>query len=305
MPTRVGLIGLGKSARVCVDAIARVDGLELAGGYDAYTKPEWWEERPWFPSMSALLEQDLDTVLIATPSGTHPDVVREVWAIRPKLQILVEKPLAVSSTEAHALLAQAPSGNVTVLYHAAYAPEVGWAEESLPSWEAVHGSVMRYLCFFSDPYDTKEMGDKGRVSYGNSWVDSGINCLSVLRRLHLVDAVTKVSWDPTQLSTAIASTRFYGEKTGTIITQWTVTAASKSTVLFFGDGAVAVVDHQGSAGRVVDKAGSIEGLFGVSADVPRLVRHYEELFRREVVERRRVFESSDHALLHSMLLDLL
>lgn len=299
---KVALIGLGNIAQVAVQAMDMLKEIEIVGGYDTAGKPTWWGDRAWSASLSELLALNPDVVMVATPSTTHPSVIREIWSRNPDQRILVEKPLAVSSEETRKLLAEARPHTLAVLYHAAYAPEVGWAKQMLSRWQDTHGTIERYICFFSDPYDTAQMDTRRTSVYESSWVDSGINCLSILRRLDLVKDVVDLSWDRSQRSTAIAHTSFGDAKYGTIITQWTVTAPSKSTILLFTDRTTAVIDHQATAGRVITASNEVEAIFGLNSDVPRLVRHYKEFFHQELIDEQSLFTADDHLSLHEMLL---
>ena len=58
------------------------------------------------------------------------------------------------------------------------APEVEWASGRWDDWVDEHGEVTEIRAFFSDPYSTMDTS-----SYVNSWLDSGVNAMSVLQRL--------------------------------------------------------------------------------------------------------------------------
>ena len=52
-----------------------------------------------------LLDQDdLDAVVIVTPNNTHVDVVREIYAVRPDLHVMVEKPLCTTIADCQSLI---------------------------------------------------------------------------------------------------------------------------------------------------------------------------------------------------------
>jgi predicted dehydrogenase len=298
----IAFVGVGNIAQVMADAIERLKVLKIVGGYGIAGKPEWWDQRPWYSTLERLADKRPDFIVVSTPSPTHIMVIRQIWAINSKQHILVEKPLATKLDDAQGIFNEAKPGTLSIFYHAAYAPEVVWAEQQLPDWLRIHGEVERYICFFSDPYASEKTDEASRSVYGSSWVDSGINCLSILKRLNLVDKVTDLRWDKERPKTAIAHTTFDTSKVGTIITQWAVTAPSKSTMLYFSDGTVATVDHQATAGRVITASGQVEALFGLTGDIPRLVRHYINLMQQEVVEEKSIFTLADHVALHTMLL---
>lgn len=73
-----------------------------------------------------LANDDLDAVVIVTPNNTHADVVRDVYAIRPKLNIMVEKPLCTTVDDCRdlALGARSHQGIVWVGLEYRYMPPV-------------------------------------------------------------------------------------------------------------------------------------------------------------------------------------
>src|SRR6185437_15587170 len=103
----VAFIGLGKIAQIAVDAIEQVRGIEIVGGYDAATEPDWGKERGWCSPLQELLNLKSETVIVSTPSPAHAQVVREVWNINPSQRALVEKPLVTDIPEVQALLGEA------------------------------------------------------------------------------------------------------------------------------------------------------------------------------------------------------
>lgn len=304
---RLALVGTGKISEIHADAVALVDGLDIAAGYDPRGQPSWWQAKtndaPFASSLEALAAEGCTAFVVATPSGTHPTVARDLLDLAPDALVLVEKPLATTRTEADEILASTRAGRVVPLYHAAYAPEVTWASEHLDQLVDRHGAMVRYVSFFSDPLDTTANRAQARASYENSWFDSGSNALSVLLRLRLIASVEHVTWKPDHGSTAAVAARGPTGETGTIITQWTVTTPSKSTTLTLADGTLVVLDHQATGARVVAPTGSVETVVGWTADIPRLVRHYAGLFQHEVVDQTSIFTADDHATLVTMLFD--
>ena len=94
------MLAAGASARNHVEAIERIDGLELVAACDES------EERaralaeplgiPWFTSYEKMLaEVDSDVVTIATPSGYHPS--QGVLAAKAGRHVVTEKPMAISA----------------------------------------------------------------------------------------------------------------------------------------------------------------------------------------------------------------
>lgn len=107
---RVGLIGFGywgpnlaRNFQAIPDcefvAIADADPQRLAKAGELYRHVQL------YPSAEALLAADLDAVVIATPARTHYALA--LAALEAGKHVLVEKPLAMSSAEAQALIAAA------------------------------------------------------------------------------------------------------------------------------------------------------------------------------------------------------
>ena len=103
----VSLVGCGRISRSHVEAISRIDGLELVAVSDES------EERarslgeslgiPWFTSYEKMLEQvPSEVVAICTPSGLHP--VQGLLAARAGRHVVTEKPMAISLKSADELV---------------------------------------------------------------------------------------------------------------------------------------------------------------------------------------------------------
>jgi len=104
---RIALAGCGRISESHIEAIKRIDGLELAGVCDVI------EERaraageknnvPWFRSYADMVAGvDCEVVAIATPSGLHP--AQGVLAASAGKHVVTEKPMAISLTGADKLV---------------------------------------------------------------------------------------------------------------------------------------------------------------------------------------------------------
>ncbi|MEO8577522.1 MAG: Gfo/Idh/MocA family oxidoreductase, partial [Gemmatimonadales bacterium] len=96
---RIALVGCGRIASNHVDAISKVEGLELVAASDHN------QERartlalplgiPWYSSYERMLaEVECDVVTICTPSGLHPG--QGVLAAQAGKHVVTEKPMAIS-----------------------------------------------------------------------------------------------------------------------------------------------------------------------------------------------------------------
>jgi UDP-N-acetyl-2-amino-2-deoxyglucuronate dehydrogenase len=104
---RIALAGCGRISKNHFEAIAQVDGLELAAVCDvegdrARRAGEQWNV-PYFTSFEKMLaEGNADVVTIATPSGLHAE--QGIIAAEAGKHVVMEKPMAISLTGADALV---------------------------------------------------------------------------------------------------------------------------------------------------------------------------------------------------------
>lgn len=96
---RIALVGCGRISRNHVEAISRIEGLELVAACDSVADRAKSVAEPlgipWFTSYTKMLaEVDCDVVTIATPSGYHPE--QGVLAAKAGRHVVTEKPMAIS-----------------------------------------------------------------------------------------------------------------------------------------------------------------------------------------------------------------
>jgi UDP-N-acetyl-2-amino-2-deoxyglucuronate dehydrogenase len=106
-PIRIALVGCGRIARNHLDAIDKIDELQLAAVCDVVeSRAREAGERadvPWFTSYSKMLEQaPCDVVAVCTPSGLHP--AHGMQAARAGRHVVCEKPMAITLTSADELV---------------------------------------------------------------------------------------------------------------------------------------------------------------------------------------------------------
>ncbi len=112
---RVALVGCGRIAKNHVDALERIDGLQLVAACDpdadrAHSLAEP-SGIPWFTDYQKMLEEvECDVVTIATPSGLHP--AQGVIAARAGKHVVSEKPMAISLKGADELVAACDAAGV-------------------------------------------------------------------------------------------------------------------------------------------------------------------------------------------------
>ena len=96
----VGIVGTGMIAQFHATALQQVEDVRLIGVYSSTEQKRQSFADKWncqaFASLQALFSaDDLDMILIATPSGTHLDISRE--AAGHGVHVLCEKPLEITT----------------------------------------------------------------------------------------------------------------------------------------------------------------------------------------------------------------
>jgi UDP-N-acetyl-2-amino-2-deoxyglucuronate dehydrogenase len=114
-PIRFGLVGAGAISTQHLEALdkiadARIAAIASASADRARTAGERWGV-PWTTDVEELLaREDVDAVTISTPSGLHPG--QALAALRHGKHVLVEKPLALSNSDARAVVEMARDRNL-------------------------------------------------------------------------------------------------------------------------------------------------------------------------------------------------
>lgn len=114
---RAGLIGLGMMGRHHARNLRAIDGVDLVAVADAQGDPHGVAEGlPVQPDIDALLEQNLDYVVIAAPTMYHEEIGLKV--AEAGVHALIEKPLAKTFEDAQRLVkAFASKGLVGAVGH--------------------------------------------------------------------------------------------------------------------------------------------------------------------------------------------
>ncbi|MCF2531830.1 Gfo/Idh/MocA family protein [Yinghuangia soli] len=281
---QVGLVGLGHIAETHLEVLAGLPDVSLDFTVDPH--PDGPVDfrggtPPHYGGVAEALEvHQPDLVVIATPTDTHADLAEQALALS-SARVLVEKPLVhdlAALDRLRALDAKADvRGRVFTAHHFAFSPEVRWAAQQLgehPEW----GPVTTITSAFHDPYILR--GEQAFASYGSSWMDSGINQLSVLAGLVDLTSLTSA----TQLDGGASAWCTFAFKsrgaTGTarLRTSWLTGSSSKETVIAFGESGVEVwIDHTAMTGF----AARGETLLAAHTDdgrTPRKHAHYRPLY---------------------------
>ena len=285
MRPRISWIGLGKIASHHLDAFAHAPdlGRPVAGCDVSPEARQRFEKRiATVGSLDELLERaDADVIIVSTPTPTHHEVCRSVIERGGACTLLVEKPIATTSEAVRELIHAAARADIELkgIYHAAYAPEVEWALESL---RAKIGDVVRIEAEFLDPHGQRAT-DVAAATFGDSWLDSGINVLSILARFVSIrrGEVSSVASLPTTFDATFSGRSGVRDVPVRILTSWRASEPSKVTRFYLQDGGLVVLNHQATAAHYFPKRGAVIA-WASDSPLPRLTQHYVSALRHEL-----------------------
>jgi predicted dehydrogenase len=280
----VGFVGIGVIAETHLKVLAEDERLALAFTVDPNradpiafrgTRP------PHYTALcDALDAHDPQLLVIATPTETHADLAVQALT-GSTARVLVEKPL-VHDLDTLARLRKLDSTvdlreRLLTAHHFAFSPEVRWAAEQLtahPEW----GPVTSVTSAFYDPYVLR--GQQAFDSYVSSWMDSGVNQLSVLARL--VDLTRLLSGSQSDGGASAWHTVAYTSRGTTgrarLRSSWRTGASSKETALSFAESGVEVwIDHTAMTGFAAQNS-ELLSTHGSDGRTPRKIAHYRPLY---------------------------
>jgi D-galactose 1-dehydrogenase len=288
---KVAIVGIGHVARHQINAIRRLPGLvELVGAYDSDARASHKRVAPcrFHKSLDDLIENSTaDVVVVATPNRDHfATVMRLLSAGRA---VMVEKPVCETLEELNKLAKRARAAGLFfhVALHAAFARDLLWWVENRASLTRRFGPVERFHMGFYDPYIERDGAVKAWArGLGGSWVDSGINALSVLERIadpasirvasgHMFSS-PNISCDQIKGSARLEC-RVDGKACpGEIDTNWTLGLNRKMTILSYKRATV-ILDHSGQK-VVVRNATARPEIHSLQNGLSRLTNQYVGVF---------------------------
>ncbi|MDQ2875876.1 MAG: Gfo/Idh/MocA family oxidoreductase [Actinomycetota bacterium] len=296
-------------ARTHLSALEQTPGAEVIAGID--TAPVTGltfrgHPFPVYPTLrDAAGHRDPDVVVIATPTPAHAAGCTEAAACFPAARILVEKPAADNLSDARQMLSEAGGHQpADVAYHMAFSPEVIWGMQITQENALSLGAPAAAEASFADPYHDKF--DQARLRLGNSWIDSGVNSLSVLSRFaDLVSrsSLQRIGAENQSVYEAHVTCRAGIARLDTLIlTSWHVTDAAKSTRIRFSSGAELVMDHTAVAGYL-RQDGRVTAVYGSDRAIPRRERHYLALYEWWLTRGNSTMPAPASLHLHELLLE--
>lgn len=287
---KIGIIGCGTIAATYFRTLDRLEGLyEVTALYDvaperirAYGFPE----SKICGSLAELIgREDVDCVIISTPIHTHRAIAEQ--CLRGKKHVLVEKPAVLRTRELEELYALAREMGVVfhVAFHSAYGVDIDWYLDNPGKTDPLYhrDNIRRAECRFYDPYIRDGVMQEDRKALGGSYIDSGVNILSVCSRLVSLEALSLRSHrtQKTPDGVVYASETVFGDGQTELAlhTGWDWGVNHKSTLLqFHGTDREILLDHTGQAVWQLLPNGEKQLLF-LEDRIPRMVNQYARVFR--------------------------
>ena len=286
---KIGIVGCGVIAATYIQALNRLDGLfRITALYDVNpdkAKALCFPEAKRCDSLAELIDTDVDCVVVSTPLHTHTRIAEA--CLRGGKHVLMEKPAALSVAEISRLFALAEEMGVIfhVAFHSSFALDINWYLEHFGAADCVYGAenIRHIQCGFYDPYMTKGVVAEDRKSLGGSYIDSGVNILSVCSRLVPMDAMQLQSHTICRTADGVvyASETVFSDARVQLLmcTGWDKGLNQKRTCLrFAGTDTALLLDHSGQAVWSITPDGQRQLLYKED-DTERLVNHYTQVFK--------------------------
>ena len=304
---KVLLIGIGAAGTTHLKALERIPSVTVIAVVDTDTSRSATfrdKEIPIYHSSADASQHHPDIVVIATPTPTHARICSDVAKYFPTATVLVEKPAADNLPDAQILLSgTAGAPPVNVAFHMAFAPEVNWAVNVVAARKSSFGAPISVQSWSGDPHQSDLVSAESTLS--TSWIDSGINALSVIDRFAKVVSraslrrLGKPSWSTFE---GIFICEFgINQLEAVVLTSWNVTGRARSTRIRYSSGAEVVMNHHAVAGYVVED-GRITEMFGTDGSIPRRTSHYRQLYQSWLVNNHPISSPEAALRLHTLLL---
>ncbi len=313
---KIAFIGLGHVARYQIEATKYVHDIEVVGAHDivsdrASILPS---TVAFYESLATLIDNSgADVFIVSTPNKTHFEIGMEI--LQKDRSLLIEKPCAISKDDLYVLRKEIEQRRqfCAIALHASYALDLLWYLEQLEEGKINFGALNSFFSGFYDPYYVNGEIVQSAVGLCGSWIDSGINALSVIAKLIDMRNVVMCEGRMTRIASlscseiqGTASFEFLDKGRlgrGMIDTNWALGINRKRTHLYYEEGTEVILDHSKET-VIVKRSNQIVDQKNLQNGLPRLVNHYRNLFH-DLVHMYRQGESNfdDAYILHSLMLD--
>jgi len=190
MPVRkskIGIIGCGGIAGAHINGYARNNNVELVAfcdvkGDNARQRAHRLNARSYTDYKKMIEEENLDGVSICTFPSTHKEIAIE--ALNKGVNVLCEKPLAVSTNEAKEMVEAARNNRVLLMtaFKFRFFDEVLTARQLISQGEI--GKIIMFRNMFGGAADmSKKWFSKKEISGGGVLIDNGVHAIDLFRFL--------------------------------------------------------------------------------------------------------------------------
>lgn len=290
--TKLGIIGYGTIATTYIKSLEYLkEYYQLCGIYDIDNQKalnELGNITTIYSSLEDLLHSDIDCVIISTPIHTHFSIASQ--CLKAHKHVIIEKPATISLSELKELFILAHQHNVVfyVAFHSSFAMDIEWYlsnQENLDSLYRLE-NISQIECGFYDPYMEDGKIFEDRISLCGSYIDSGVNILSVCDRFTTLETFVTVKHETSCDANAVvySSNTIYTNHSQKIImhTGWDKLLNQKRTLLSFNDTYDKILlDHSNQCVKLFSN--DSERLLYQETRHERLVNHYINVFKNYLV----------------------
>jgi predicted dehydrogenase len=266
---RFGLVGAGSIAQAYAQAFAQAEGATLTAVADCRIDAARAMANSVgcaaFDNAEAMAdEMDLDAAVVCTPPVTHRDVCRGL--IERGVAVLCEKPLAISSDAARAMVESAEARDVvfTMASKFRYVTDVAQAKSLIAS--GVIGEVVLFENVFTGRVDmSRRWNSDPQIAGGGVLIDNGTHSVDVTRYFlgGLAEVQAMEGHRIQGLAVEDTAKMFVRSRTGvlgSIDLSWSVSKELPYFIAVYGsDGAVLVGWKESKYRRAADREWTVFG----------------------------------------------
>ena len=139
---RIGLIGLGRMGKNHLNELSKNENFKEIFLYDIVKNQDF--AYPFYDNLNEFLEQNLDLLIIASPTNTHFELAKKAF-LKVK-NILIEKPLALNLAQMKELneLSKSLKVNVGVGFSERFNPAIKVLKQCLKDEKIISINIQRY-----------------------------------------------------------------------------------------------------------------------------------------------------------------
>lgn len=300
----IGLIGLGTVADYQIKALKKTGLFNIVAGCDIDINKKNKLDRsiPFYLKYRDMMQhEEVEAIIISTPNSSHFEIAKDLVKKIPN--ILIEKPATTNLVEFEELIKRsiAFDCNLIVALHAIYTEELIWFLNNYESkLYSKLGEITSFRSTFHDPYIKNSQLIPNAISLDGSWMDSGINALSVIGKILIKNnlkvedshLIRSPNYNCAEIKGSIKMSFKVSEQKfgiGNIYTDWKSNLSTKTTTLFFGESNYEIIlNHKTQQVIMVNQRGNKKLLADFSKNGARLDNHYINLitdFYNKIINR--------------------